>query len=71
MGKNILENFSGRDFAFKPVTPPEIKNLIKCFDTNKAVAIDTVPPKLITNGADFLTPLLTTAINISIEENIF
>ena len=29
------------------------------------------PPKLIKIAADFLTPLLTVAINKSIEENIF
>ena len=33
--------------------------------------IDAIPPKLIKIAADFLTPLLTVAINKSIEENIF
>ena len=53
---------------FKPVIPQEIKKFIKCLDTNKAAGTDTIPPKL---AADFLTPLLTVAINKSIEENIF
>ena len=56
---------------FKPVTPPEIKNLINCLDTNKAAGIDPIPQKLIKITYDFLTPLLTFAINKSIEENIF
>ena len=46
---------------FKPVTPQEIKKLLN-------VLIDVIPPKL---AADFLTTLLTVAINKSIEENIF
>ena len=60
--------FRKEKFFFKPITPPEIEKLIKCLDTNKATEIDTILPKLI--PADFLTPLLT-AINKSIEENIF
>ena len=41
------QNFSRKEnFFFKPVTPPEIKNLINCLDTNKAAGIDTIPPKL-------------------------
>ena len=66
------QNFFGREkFFFKPVTPSEIKNLINCLNTNKAAGIDTIPSKLIKIAADFLTPLLTVAINKSIEENIF
>ena len=41
------------------------------FDTNKAAGTDTIPPKLIKIAAAFLTPLVTVAINKSIEENIF
>ena len=48
----------------------EIKKLIKCLDTNKAAGVDTVSPKLVKIASDFLTPLLTTAIN-KVEENIF
>ena len=49
----------------------EIKKLIKCLDTNKAAEVDTVSPKLVKIASDFLTPLLTTAINKVKEENIF
>ena len=75
--KQTEKKFNGQNFFrkekffFKPVTPPEIEELIKCFDTNKAAGIDTIPPKLIKIAADFLTPLLTVAINKSTEENIF
>ena len=65
------QNFSRKEnFFFKPVTPPEIKNLINCLDTNKAAGIDTIPPKLNKIAADFLTPLLTVAINKIIEQNV-
>ena len=37
---------------FRPVTPTEIKKLIKCLDTIKAARIDTIPPKLIKLAAD-------------------
>ena len=63
--------FRKEEFFFKPATPLEIKKLINCLDTNKAKGIDTFPPKLIKIAADFLTPLLTVAINESIMENIF
>ena len=45
--------------------------LIKCLDTNKDARVNTIPPKFIKNAAGFLIPLLITAINKSIEENIF
>ena len=53
MDKTLLENFFGQDFCFKRVAPPETKHLTKCFDSNKAVGINTIPPKLITNATDF------------------
>ena len=66
------QNFFRKEkFFFRPATPSEIKNLINCLNTNKAAGIDTIPSKLIKIAADFLTPLLTVAINKSIEENIF
>ena len=41
------QNFFRKEkFFFKPVNPPQIKNLINCLDTNKAAGIDTIPPKL-------------------------
>ena len=66
------QNFFGKEnFFFKSATPLEIEKLIKCRDANKAAGIDTIPPKLIKIAADFLTPLLTVAMNKSTEENIF
>ena len=66
------QNFFHKEkFLFEPVTPPEIKSLINCLDTNKAAGIDIITQKLIKIAADFLTPLLTVAISKSIEENIF
>ena len=53
MGKTLFKNFLGQDSSFKRVTPLGTKNLTKCFDSNKAVGIDTIPPKLITDAADF------------------
>ena len=45
MDKTLLKNFLGQAFCFKRVTPLETKNLTKCFDSNKAVGVDTIPPK--------------------------
>ena len=36
-----------------------------------ASGIDTIPPKLVKLSADFLTPLLTKTINMSIAQNVF
>ena len=55
---------------FRPVTPTEIKKLIKCLVTIKAARIDTIPPKFIKVAADLLGPPLTAAITKSKEENI-
>ena len=50
--KQIEKKFNGQNFFwkenffFKPVTPPEIENLINCLNTNKAARIDTIPPNL-------------------------
>ena len=48
-----------------------IKDLLKNVDIKKASGIDTIPPKLVKLSADFLTPLLTKAINTSIAQNVF
>ena len=40
---------------------------MNCLDTNKAAGIYTIPLKLLKIAADFLTPLVTVAINKSIE----
>ena len=65
---NILE---AEKFNFEPVNENQIKRYLKNLDVNKAVGIDQIPPKLVKLSADFLTPLLTTAINTSIKLNIF
>ena len=44
-----------------------LKILIKRLDTDKVAVIDTIPPKVL---VDFLTRLLTDAINQRIEKNI-
>ena len=61
---------SGR-LSFKTVNESEIKDLLKNLDIKKASGIDTIPPKLVKLSADFLTPLLTKAINTSIAQNVF
>ena len=58
-------------FSFKMVNESEIKDLLKNLDIKKASGIDTIPPKLVKLSADFLTPLLTKAINTSIAQNVF
>ena len=66
--KQIESKFNGQKFfgKEKPVTPMEIKKLIECFDVNKAAGLDTIPPKHLKIAADFLTLLLTAAINKSV-----
>ena len=68
---NGSDVFDSERFSFKTVNESEIKNLLKNLDTKKASGIDTVPPKLVKLSADFLTPLLTKAINMSIAQNVF
>ena len=58
-------------FSFKTVNESEIKGLLKNLDIKKASGIDTIPPKLVKLSADFLTALLTKAINTSIAQNVF
>ena len=57
-------------FSFKTVNESEIKDLLKNIDIKRR-GIDTIPPKLVKLSADFLTPLLTKAINLSIAQNVF
>ena len=58
-------------FSFKMVNESEIKDLLKNLDIKKASGIDPIPPKLVKLSADFLTPLLTKAINTSIAQNVY
>ena len=67
-GSNVSDS---ERFSFKTVNESEIKDLLKNLDIKKASGIDTIPPKLIKLSADFLTPLLTKAINTSIAQNVF
>ena len=57
-------------FSFKTVNESEIKDLLKNIDIKRR-DIDTIPPKLVKLSADFLTPLLTKAIDLSIAQNVF
>ena len=48
-----------------------MKKLLYESDTKKAVGIDTIPPKLIKMASNVLAPILTTAIDSSIENIVF
>ena len=48
-----------------------MKKLLNEIDTKKAVGIDTIPPKIIKMASNFLAPILTTAINSSMENSVF
>ena len=67
-GSNVSDS---ERFSFKTVNESEIKDLLKNLDIKKASDIDTIPPKLVKVSADFLTSLLTKAINTSIAQNVF
>ena len=58
-------------FSSKPTTVDNVKKLPNQIDTKKAVGIDTIPPRFIKMASNFLVPILTTAINSSIENNLF
>ena len=58
-------------FSSKTVNESEIKDLLKNLDIKNASGIDLIPPKLVKLSADFLTPLLTKAINTSIAQHVF
>ena len=58
-------------FSFKPTTVENVKKLLNEIDTKKAVSIDAIPPELIKMASSFLAPILTTAINSSIENSVF
>ena len=58
-------------FSSKTVNEIEIKDLLKNLGTIKASNIDSIPPKFLRLSADFLTPLLTKAINRNIKQTVF
>ena len=69
-----INNKFGSDlisFDFQQVKPPEFKRLLKETDINKAVGVDTIPPKLIKIGADIIAEPLTKAINCCLRQGIF
>ena len=69
--KQVVNISDSERFSFKTINESEIKDLLKNLDIKKASGIDTIPPKLVKLSADFLTPLLTKAINTSIAQNVF
>ena len=68
---NGSDVFDSERFSFKTVKESEIKGLLTNLDIKKASGIDTIPPKIVKISADFLTTLLTKAINRSIAQNVF
>ena len=48
-----------------------MKKFLNEIDTKKVVGIDTIPHKFIKMASDVLAPILTTAINSSIENSVF
>ena len=67
---NGSDDSDSERFPFKTMNV-KLKNLLKNLDMKKASDIDTIPPKLVKLSADFLTLLLTKAINTSITQNVF
>ena len=57
--------------SFKTVNEPGNKDLLRNLDIEKMSGTDTIPPKLVKLSTNFLTPLLTKAINRSITQNAF
>ena len=58
-------------FSSKTVNEIEIKDLLENLGTKKASNIDSIPPKFLRLSADFLTSLLTKAINRNITQTVF
>ena len=69
--KIIPDSNKKQFFSFKPNTVDNVKKLLYEIDTKKAVGIDTIPPKLIKMASNVLAPILTTAIDSSIENIVF
>ena len=67
-GSNVSDS---ERFSFKTINESEIKDLLKNLDIKKASGIATIPPKLVKLSADFLTPLLTKAINTRLHKMFF
>ena len=58
-------------FSFKPTTVDNVTKLLNEIETEKAVGTDTITPKFIKMASNFLAPILTAAINSSIENSVF
>lgn len=65
-GSNVSDN---ERFSFKVINETETKDILKNLDIKKASGIDAIPPKLVNLSANFLTPVLTKAINTSVTQN--
>ena len=67
MNKTFLEK---KTFSLSLLLHQKLKTLLIVLIQIKPQEIDTIPPKLNKIAADFLTPLLTVAINKIIEQNV-
>ena len=68
---NIVEKKLRFDFDFQQIKALEIKKLLKEIDVEKAVGVDTIPPKLIKIGEDIIAEPLTQTINCCLRQGIF
>ena len=58
-------------FDFQQIKAPEVKKLLKEVDVQKAVRVNTIPPKSIKIDADIITEPLAQAINCCSRQGIF
>lgn len=58
-------------FDFTYVNESEINYILKTLDTDKAVGVDMIPPRVLKDAANILTKPLTNLINESLKENTF
>ena len=58
-------------FDFQQIKAPEVRKLLKEIDVEKALGVDTFPPKLIKISADIIAEPLTQVINCCLRQGIF
>ena len=58
-------------FDFQQIKAPEVRKLLKEIDVEKALGVDTIPPKLIKISADIIAEPLTQVINCCLRQGIF
>ena len=58
-------------FSFNKVNERKIKNEILELNSKKSAGYDTIPPKIIKDSIEIVTPSLTNLFNISVDESIF